>query len=479
MSNARLGQGSEETADPAWLLFSPVCDPSVAVPAFDPVQCLRLPAPLLDREASAAAVLWNKRHHPTVSRVDPAHIRTDLARYVSFTQVQRAIDAHNRVHPARAIGEGTPPIDAVFAEAVHQFQAKVFLERSQLDGKAGQSTLASLGIAGYSGTPLNTLNQPNPGAQRRLRKVDVMAETRGEFTAASWYSGMVNPSFLGWRFRAGVHLLLVRRLRMAEQWLLSLPSYQGSTPVELGRALGFDERTEEHKGARPTTLTASMHTYGLALDVRYTSNPYVRGAAFSGALKRAALLVSGLRITHRTAQGFFNSLVSNPALSTAVIFAMLSSRNEDFRAYLRLHNNLRGIQSALVGRRADGTPGVFASRGEVLHVAARRWRTVIRRDLQLLRAQTSPFWMKTTGRDPLKGFLDLPVDLVVALRDQACLAWGAVDFGPRASGDVMHFDARVCGIGARLAAVGGNFRVTQGHHCLPCEGAEVGGGAPP
>jgi len=41
-------------------------------------------------------------------------------------------------------------------------------------------------------------------------------------------------------------------------------------------------------------------------------------------------------------------------------------------------------------------------------------------------------------------------DLVIALRDQAGLAWGAVDFGTRESGDVMHFDARRDGIGRTL-----------------------------
>jgi len=43
------------------------------------------------------------------------------------------------------------------------------------------------------------------------------------------------------------------------------------------------------------------------------------------------------------------------------------------------------------------------------------------------------------------GFLNLPRELVVALRDKGYLAWGAMDFGARDSGDVMHFDARVCG----------------------------------
>jgi hypothetical protein len=44
------------------------------------------------------------------------------------------------------------------------------------------------------------------------------------------------------------------------------------------------------------------------------------------------------------------------------------------------------------------------------------------------------------GRSPLKGFLTLRKDVVLALID-AGLRWGALDFG-RTSGDIMHFDSR-------------------------------------
>jgi hypothetical protein len=43
-------------------------------------------------------------------------------------------------------------------------------------------------------------------------------------------------------------------------------------------------------------------------------------------------------------------------------------------------------------------------------------------------------------RNPARGFLTLPRMLVVALRDFGKLRWGACDFGPAESGDIMHFD---------------------------------------
>ena len=49
----------------------------------------------------------------------------------------------------------------------------------------------------------------------------------------------------------------------------------------------------------------------------------------------------------------------------------------------------------------------------------------------------SPF----ASRDPGQGFLDLNEEVVVALRAQSGVRWGAIDFGGE-SGDVMHFDLR-------------------------------------
>lgn len=43
-------------------------------------------------------------------------------------------------------------------------------------------------------------------------------------------------------------------------------------------------------------------------------------------------------------------------------------------------------------------------------------------------------------RNPTRGFLHMIEDVVVALVDVGRLRWGAIDFGPAASGDVHHFD---------------------------------------
>jgi hypothetical protein len=99
---------------------------------------------------------------------------------------------------------------------------------------------------------------------------------------------------------------------------------------------------------------------------------------------------------------------------------------------------------------------VFSSPAESVEQAARRWQPRIRDHRTNMRSAASPF--RGAGnllRDPLRGFLNFHRDLVVALRDNACMAWGAVDIGTGqdGNGDMMHFDARVCGLGSGCAVL--------------------------
>jgi hypothetical protein len=449
---------------------SPSADATVAVPPFGAVERLRMPVPVLNAAQSANAISWNRSNHPTISGVDPNHIRMDLARYVSPTAVSLAIVAFNVRNPSAQIAPGTPPIDAVFVESIHQFQAKCFFEKPQVDGKAGESTLDSLGIVGRTG--MNSVDRRNPGAVTRLGAVEKKGSIGNGFTANNWFDSMVNPTFLGWRFTRGVHVKYVRKLRIAEQALLAQPAYRGMTPVELGQALGFTSMAEEHKGARPTATSRSMHTYGLAADILYLQNPWVRGADFTAALKDAARLVSGVAIAENTSQRFFENI--RAGRTTAEIFDLLAQRNQDFRTLLTIADDAAQIEALLTQRRASGTPGVFSSPTETVEQAARRWQTRIRDHHANMRSASSPF--RGAGnllRDPLRGFLNLHKDLVVALRDNACMAWGAVDIGtsPDGNGDMMHFDARACGLGDRLAMEGNNARVQADHPCVPCAAA--------
>jgi hypothetical protein len=303
------------------------------------------------------------------------------------------------------------------------------------------------------------VDTPNTGAQCRLNGVsgDISAAAGGDITAGNWFRNMVNPSFMGRRFRNGVHVGLIRKLRVAENHLLQQATYSGLTPVELGRALGIEE---EHKGARPSATGRSMHTFGLAVDIGYGRNPWVAGQhfdrdaagnpatpgdqaiqranqQFTEAMNRAALLISGVSVNFTP--DFLHGLRTN---STAKIHATLSQMSEALRLYLRLHNNPADIQRKITERRLAGTAGIVNA-GETEAQAAARWGRLIAGDRANLRRADSNF----TGRDPENGFMNLHLDLVIALRDVAGLAWAAIDIGDRESGDMMHFDDRIAGVG--------------------------------
>ncbi|UJS22193.1 MAG: DUF2272 domain-containing protein [Candidatus Brocadia sp.] len=458
-------------------LFEDVADTTVAVPDFDPSKRADIIHPILDPKQNTDAVRWNRKTHPGQSGVDPNDIRTELGRYVDLSKVKDEIDNHNKANLKNQIEVGTPPIDGVFVETVHQFQAKCFVETNQIDGKAGESTLDSLGLVNRKG--LHEADKPNLTAQDWLNGLGekISIATGGEFTARNWFRNMVNPAFLGQRFESageltGIHLVLARKLRIAERHLLSMPAYAGLTPVELGKVLGIDER---HKGMRYKKGSKGNHTFGLALDISYTGNPYVAGdkdrpignKSFIKIMKSVTLLISGTEIDFTPT--YLHSLATEPdpltgrMRSTGEIYDALAQRDREFRAYLQLATDIEAIKKKLQERLDKGTANVFVSDKEKgdLEAASGRWQKQIQGHLKLLKTYFG------SRRNPLHGFLNLNRDLVVALRDQACLAWGAIDLGPRRSGDIMHFDCRMDGAGKILNR---GYAPQTGHPCLSVAG---------
>jgi hypothetical protein len=410
-------------------------DKSVAVPEFNKSTSATILRPLLTASASATAIAWNVARHPQISGVSVDEVAAALRSYVDFAAVEEALGA--------TWGNG---IDAVFVEAVHQFQCKVFADPGDHDGRAGEASLDALGF--FFGRPgLNGVDIANATAQAYLDRPKISAalarasdNPKGPFaiTAGNWFRQMVQATFLGQKFSNGIHAALVRRLRLAERHLLSLAAYRGMTPVQLGAALGI---REPHKGSRPTATTGSMHTMGLATDINYVGNPWLKGTQFTAVLRRSVLFIDGAKIGPGKASVLFFSLTGLP---TADIYDTLSSWNAAFKAYLALLEHPSDVTVRLTAHRVNGTQGIFESAAETVQDAAKRWRNMIAADLQSLDSADG-----FSSRDPRNGFLDLHRDLVTALRDRGCLAWGATDFGPGddGSGDVMHFDCRNTGIG--------------------------------
>jgi hypothetical protein len=420
-----------------------------------------LAAPLLTARESAAAVAWNNRTHPNVSGVTLDEIRAALGNYADAAAVQAAIGAPD------------PAADAVLAECVHQFQLKCYREEGQHDGKAGGSTLDSLGLITRTG--LRGGVRHNDRAQKRLRQRDRQIKAIStEYTAANWYDGITDPSVFGWTTKQGrgLHVVLVRKLRQAERYLGTLPAFRGMTPAAMGAALGLGER---HGGARAGD-SLSAHTLGLAVDLAYTANPWIRREATWDAMKRASLLVSATPLPggHESAPTYFAALGSDPGRSTEHVWDELRQRSREFGLYFQLAADAQALREALRAGQARGTAGLV-KQGETLDEAAARWSGVIQKDRTRI-TECHPEADFCDHVPPERGFLSLPRDLVIALREHACLAWGAVDFGDggRGSGDMMHFDARVDGVGLAIEQGSGPYVPRPGHHpCRPASAAEA------
>ncbi len=422
-------------------------DTAAAVVEFDPAERAVVVLPLLPPAKAAAATAWNARMHPASSGVTLDEIASALANYVDLAAVRAAI-AGSR---ARTSQPGDTPLLAepsdVLAQCIHQFQRKCYIESVQHDGMAGESTLDSLGMIARSGNGLRGARRQHAGARKRLdeRSTRVQAATAGEFSASNWFDRMADPSVFGLttKFGSGLHVVLIRKLRLAERFLLSQPAFRGMTPARLGTALGL---TERHGGARPTdAATTSLHSLGIAIDISYTANPWVRRDSSWHALQRAAALIGGTTLPHRTVGEYLSALGTDTTLTTGAIWDVLHRRNAKLIAYLGLDDT--ALRSRLVDRPVGDTASVLRA-GETVDDALRRWCSDIDRDRRAL--STGDFIGHTA---PTKGFLSHPRNLVVALRDHGCLAWGAVDFGPafQGSGDIMHFDARGDGVGRILA----------------------------
>ena len=450
--------------------------------------------PLLDAAAMKSAVSFNAAQHPTVSEIEIISLCDRLELYTDRQSLLKTMG-------------GTPTLGDITAQMAQQFQRKCFRETRFHTGKLDEPTLDALGFVRHRGRGLNAADKKNTAAAAILRRALTreLAEPLGtDVTAANWFSFMLDAPFLGLTTRGGlgIHLELMRRLRTAQRSLWNWSRYRDLSPVELGDALLWDPADDptphgtpwtqptdpnaklgdRHRGARPSEPGASMHLAGLAVDLAYRANPWVGSLTFKEVSGRAATLVGG-SVTdaagRRTrAAAAVGELSDAPGLgrralhtlaqgtrTTSQIYDALAQWNAWLEQYLALGASDTALTAAIAARQADGTPGVVRPGATPARTLA-DWRRQIAQDLESLRRNS--FSAAGTPRDPRKGFLSFHRDLVVALREVACLAWGAVDIGAGASGsgDMMHFDCRVEGIGRAYATATGQSSVPQRHPCI-------------
>jgi hypothetical protein len=448
-------------------------DPEAAEPIFS--GRVRTPeAPLLDAATLKSSRRWNQDTHPKVSGITVAELQTRLERYIDRATLDDLV---------RRAGVDAAKLDqaTLVTLLAHQFQRKTcrtptvgdLMKACTTNGRVAEDTLDALGFVFHTGKSLNTADQPNSVAATTLGRVPANAFVGIEpgLTAKTWWSYMVSAPWLGLPIKQGIHLVLLKRLRRAQQALMSLPAYANLGPAELGKALGLEE---EHKGARPSIADWSMHLFGLAIDIGYTRNPWLSNpkrdtAKLAAITLRAARLVGSSEIG---AGGITARYLHGLAITyrdTNEIHKILAEWSRRLAEYFALAGDAERLQSLLPLANVIYPSAGWFNPGETLAAAATRWTRVVQNDFNDFAGAVSRGGSKNEIRH---GFIDLARDLVIALRDEGCLGWGAVDFGPAASGDVMHFDCRIDGIGRTIAETSGKpFVPRDGHSCIPAAAA--------
>ena len=370
------------------------------------------------------------------SGLNLSDIISSLDKYIDYSAIRNSLFDNNKQNPSSIYNvdpSSTSTVDAAFTEAVHQFQIAAYIDPGWQDGVIGPSTLDTLGLTNHK--LKQKLNSSDYYGQHQLNRSDVKGEvakqTNGTYTASNWFDFIVRPAWLGIPITSGVHILLLEKLRQAEAWLLSQSKYAGMTPATLGRALGFNSKST-YSAARLSSDNQAMHGLGLAIDINVWGNPWI-GAGWISNEK-----VPAYQERFRMIQSL-KKASGNSSLTGSTIFAYLDS---------------------IARTNGDDTSKAY----QVLKQKSNEFVSYVNKD-----TAENNYWKASYtfgGRDPKDGFLNLHQDLVYALREVALLAWGAMDFGPRASGDIMHFDTRTIGVGQFLCKMIGGYVPVYGHPSL-------------
>lgn len=295
-------------------------------------------------------------------------------------------------------------------------------------------------------------------------------------------------SFLGSACDKGVNPVMAQRLAQAEAAIVAvyeaLPEDERIDPATgLGRATfgHWCAIREPHHSWRPGR---SHHSAGAAIDVNYTTNPYIAtrtGAVYGGeaagsglnGVRKSAVAVydramdfvygSGstadvaARRTGESTQSVWDRFsMASGALQSYLTVAFLADRptisrppipdvesvdpstldqipSSELRPQPEAFELIADLLSSdfFAKSHPDGAPDPVALYYRIL------------RDYELVRIPMvigNPSYSPGKTRNPARGFLDLRPEIVIALCD-AGMRWGASDFdGGPSNGDMQHFD---------------------------------------
>lgn len=273
-----------------------------------------------------------------------------------------------------------------------------------------------------------------------LAKSDMQRELEGAKSSIDKWFGDIDPgaTFLGIRIRpskssvtGGVHKELVTQLQAAENYLMS-PAMQKKHGYKTKKEAAATFGIKGIGGLRPPQAATggsriSMHCYGLAIDINASTNPFVgRSGTAIEVIKRATELVNGTP---------FNIGIRPKDIKVMDMYDLLSKANQALQLYFTLQTNDKLLSEKVeaLNKKAEPAEGEKdKKKGKTM--TAEQWKKQIKADLKDLK-KTTDFG----SRDPAKGFMDLPRDLVDGLVNGGKLTWGGYY---KTAKDIMHFDYR-------------------------------------
>ncbi|MBZ0317802.1 MAG: M15 family metallopeptidase [Anaerolineae bacterium] len=260
----------------------------------------------------------------------------------------------------------------------------------------------------------------------------------GKDEMVKWFNEFdPNATFLGVKIIesdksevAGVHKKMSEALQKAETHLMSLPQYAGKEPIEVAEALGI----RRISGLRQPKKSASSdnispHCYGLAIDINAMANPYVGLNTYKvGKETRSFTAEVVIRAAQALGRSEKNIRTLLPGNDVGEMWDFLEEASDSMRDYFALRNDETALQDAAKRLSTPDKP-----------VTAADLKKQIEEDYKWLYDKSdfkAPTEAGAKERDPAKGFMDLPKELVVALVEAGGLTWGGMF---QTAKDIQHF----------------------------------------
>jgi hypothetical protein len=325
------------------------------------------------------------------------------------------------------------------------------LFRQMAPGVPGNPTIDT--GAGWGGGPIGSHSKVAAGEN----KADAMARAAGFANYAAMHH-FRDMHLLGFPIGPG-QPHLAARVALADAWLSQRYPHAVGNKQACQDDLGWSTRANGAYADKPELIEQygyrgnvavgpHMHSAGLALDIDAQLNPYV----FAGSTNNKQGDANDIMAKHLrwAAQIYGGEMVTPDGLvqwskdmSTEELWARVNEVSKSLGKYLELAE--RGNDDEIVHAFMDpppkgaGMPEAEA-RANVLSV-----KHFGKKDSGDRNWKTGRYFQDQVGRKQATGLMQHSMDMIVALRDVAGLAWGGTEMSETENGDFMHFDLRFDG----------------------------------